>query len=75
MLDVNKYIQIKDQTIIVGQNAAGNWYCKELPCESINQLKYMIQEVNKILNEANHKVVVVNKKKKPKPETPTKGLA
>lgn len=58
MLD--KYIKINEKKINAGQTNTGFWYCKELTVETPGELKKIIGEVNKILNE-------YNKKNKPKP--------
>lgn len=52
MLD--RYIQITDKQIIAGQTAAGVWYCKELPANTTAELKILVGEVNKILNDYNN---------------------
>jgi hypothetical protein len=51
-----KYIMIKDNKIIVGQNATtGAWICKELPSD-LKELDDMISEVSKILNKHNSRI-------------------
>jgi len=53
MLD--KYINLKDKKITVGQTSQGYWYCKEADVDSISELRSLIGEVNGILNEYNSK--------------------
>lgn len=53
MLD--KYIKINDKQIVAGQTAAGVWYCKELPCNTTEELETLIGKINLILNKANEK--------------------
>ena len=50
-----KYIMIKENKIVCGQTASGIWYCKELPVDSVGELRGLIGEVNNILNEYNEK--------------------
>lgn len=70
MLD--KYIQLKENKIVCGQTSSGVWYCKEVPAESTKELKILIGEINKILNEYNKKE---NTPRTPKEKKPTvKGL-
>lgn len=63
MLD--KYITIKEKTIVAGQSAAGTWYIKELPAENTKELEKLIGECNRICNK-------YNKKEKTPPATPKK---
>lgn len=64
MLD--KYYKIKEDKIICGQTNSGIWYCKELPASTTAELKVLIGEVNKILNQYNKQNKNVNDKKKTK---------
>ena len=67
MLD--KYIQIKDNKIVVGQNSnTGAWYCKELPFKDETDLDIKIGKINKVLNKYNKQ----NNKKEKKVPTPEK---
>lgn len=51
-----KYIMIKDNKIVVGQNATtGAWYCKELPAENTQELDTLINDICGILNKYNKK--------------------
>ena len=67
----DQYIQIKDRQIIAGQTSGGIWYCKELPADNPEELKKLIGEVNKILNNYNTKTV---KNRTVKTKTDVKGL-
>ena len=61
-----KYLVIKENKILCGQNATtGTWYCKELPADSTQELDNLINDINKILNK-------YNKKEKNTPATPKK---
>ena len=51
MLD--KYITIKDKTIIAKQTSSGRWICDQLPAETTKELERLIGEVNGILNRFN----------------------
>ena len=51
MLD--KYITIKDKTIIAKQTSSGRWICDQLPAETTKELEILIGEVNCILNKYN----------------------
>jgi len=53
MLD--KFINIKDKKITVGQTSSGFWYCKEADVDNTSELKVLIGEINVILNEYNIK--------------------
>jgi hypothetical protein len=67
MLD--KYIKINDKQIIAGQTSGGIWYCKELPANTVLELKHLINEVNMVLNQFNtehSKEPVISKDKKVK---------
>ena len=67
MLD--RYIKINDKQIIAGQNSSGIWYCKELPANTVLELKHLINEINIILNiynDENRKEIMVSKDKKVK---------
>jgi len=57
---LDRYINMSDKKIIVGQTSSGVWYCKELPADTTAELKILIGEINNILNEYNKKEV--NKK-------------
>ena len=46
-----KYITIKESKIVCGQTSSGIWYCKELPADTTAELRRLIGEVNRILNE------------------------
>ena len=46
---------IKENKILCGQTSSGVWYCKELPVDSIADLRRLIGEVNNVLNEYNEK--------------------
>lgn len=49
-----KYITIKEKPrIICGQTSSGIWYCKELQADCTSELKQLVGETNKILNEFN----------------------
>jgi len=50
-----KYIMVKENKILCGQTSSGIWYCKELPVDSVSELRGLIGEVNNILNEYNEK--------------------
>ena len=52
-----KYINMisKDVPITCGQTSQGYWYCKELKADTTDELKKLISEVNKILNDYNKK--------------------
>jgi len=52
-----KYINMinKDIPITCGQTSQGYWYCKELKAENTEELKNLINEINKILNGYNKK--------------------
>jgi len=52
--NITKYIKINERQIICGQNSNGIWYCKELPCDQIDQLDSLIGEVNKVMNKYNN---------------------
>ena len=66
---ITKYIKINDKQIICGQTSQGIWYCKELPCQEINELDALIGEVNIILNKYN-KTSNNNNKQKNKNNVP-----
>lgn len=51
MLD--KYIKVNEKKILAGQNSSGMWLCKELAADNTKELKTLILDVNKILNEVN----------------------
>lgn len=68
MLD--RYYKITEKQIICGQSSNGNWYCKELPANNTIELRVLIGEVNKILNEYN-KLNGKETKPKKKKETPS----
>lgn len=56
MLDkITKYINVNEKQIILGQNNSGIWYCKELPCKNLDEVKDNINKINEALNEANIK--------------------
>jgi len=62
-----KYIMIKDNKIIVGQNAStGAWYCKELPAASTTELDALIGETTRILNKHNQNNKIEKKTNIPK---------
>ena len=48
-----RYIQIDNKTILVGQNNSGTWLCKELPCKTIDEIDESIPKINEILNRYN----------------------
>jgi len=58
-----KYISVKDNKIVAKQTAAGVWYIAELPADTTAELKLLIGECNKILNEYNKKETGKNGKK------------
>jgi len=60
MLD--KFINIKDKKITVGQTSSGYWYCKEADAENTQELKNLIGDINAILNEYNNKAKEKGKK-------------
>jgi histidinol phosphatase-like enzyme len=65
MLD--KYIKINDKQIVAGQTSSGIWYCKELPANTVLELKHLIGEINDVLNKFNiehSKEPVISKDKK-----------
>jgi hypothetical protein len=70
MLD--KYIAIKESSIIAKQTSGGIWYCSELPAKTTQELDLLISEVNKILNKYNEPDKP--KKTKPKAENKIRGL-
>jgi hypothetical protein len=51
MLD--RYINVNNKKISAGQNSQGFWFCKEIIAENTKELKELITEINKILNEFN----------------------
>lgn len=63
MLD--KYITIKDKTIICGQYpSSGAWYCKDLPADNLHEMDELIAETIKILNKHNKTINVKETKDK-----------
>ena len=50
-----KYIKMNEKQIICGQTSSGVWYCKELPCDSTQELAILIGDINDILNTYNKK--------------------
>jgi len=48
-----KYIAIKEASIIAKQTSGGIWYCSELPAKNVKELDALIGEVNKVLNKYN----------------------
>jgi hypothetical protein len=50
----DRYIKVNDRQIIAGQTNNGFWYCKELKAENPSEVRFLIGEVNKILNEYNN---------------------
>jgi len=64
----DKYIQKNEKKIIAGQTSNGVWYCKEIIAETPTELKLLIGDVNKILNDYN----MDNKKEKKTPTPPKK---
>ena len=65
-----KYITIKDASIVAKQTSGGIWYCSELPAKNVKELDALIGQVNQVLNKYNKHSGVG---KKPTP-TSTKGL-
>lgn len=64
MLD--KYIVIEEKDIVVGQNASGIWYCKELKAKTIEEAGNMMIDMNRKLNSANQGKKIVKSKKEEK---------
>lgn len=54
----DRYIKINEKRIIAGQTSSGVWYCKELVAETTNELKVLIGETNRILNDFNNEARV-----------------
>jgi len=52
----DKYVKVNEKKIVAGQTSAGVWYCKEVVCETSEELKKMIADINSILNSFNNKV-------------------
>ena len=61
-----KYIKASEKQIISGQDKDKMWYCKELQCETVEETKTKISELNKIYNQANEKIIGVEKEKNKK---------
>jgi hypothetical protein len=51
----DKYVKVNDKKIVAGQTSSGVWYCKEAVAETTGELKSLLSEINKILNEYNKK--------------------
>jgi len=60
----DKFIKINEKRIIAGQTSSGVWYCKELMAETPNELKTLISDINKILNDYNNNIDKKTKDKK-----------
>lgn len=59
MLD--KYITIKDKTIIAKQTSTGRWIIDALPADNTKELELLIGEVNRILNKYNTDTNILGK--------------
>ena len=63
---LDKYINIKADKFVIGQDKDKLWFCKEFHADTTREIEETISMLNKIFNKANEDLV------KPKKETTVK---
>lgn len=54
---LDKYVTIKADKYVIGQDKDKLWFCKEFHADDLGEIRKTIPELNKIFNDANKDIV------------------